>query len=52
MQIRHKKRKQKGWDLDKDDGNCNNDYPAARNELGNMMREAEDEDSGSESSIG
>ena len=44
----------KGWELDKDDdGNSNNEYPVAMNELGNVMWDAEDEDSigSSESSI-
>jgi hypothetical protein len=55
QQIRHKKRKQKGWELDNnDDGNSNNEYPVAMNELaGYVMSDAEDEDSicSSESSI-
>jgi hypothetical protein len=36
----------KGWELDKDDdGNSNNEYPVAMNELGNVMLDAEDDDS-------
>jgi hypothetical protein len=45
-QIRRKKRKQKGWELvQDDDGNTNNEYPVAMNELGNVMLDAEDDDS-------
>ena len=44
-QIRHKKRKQKDWEFDNDDdGNSNNEYPVAMNELGNVMWDAEDKD--------
>ena len=45
-QIRCKKRRKKGWELDKDDdGDTNNEYPVAMNELGNVMLDAEDDDS-------
>jgi hypothetical protein len=53
-QIRHKKRKQKGWKLDNDDdGNTRNEYPVAMNELGIVMCDAEDDERSvsSESSI-
>ena len=51
-QIRCKKRKQKGWELVKDDdGNTNNEYPVAMNELGNVMCEDDNSSVSSESSI-
>ena len=39
-QIRRKKRRKKGWELDKDDdGDTNNEDPVAMNELGNEICE-------------
>lgn len=49
-QIRRKKRKQKDWDLEEDEGDRNREYPAAMNELSKIMTEVEDEDSDGESS--
>ena len=51
-QIRRKKRRKKGWELDKDDdGDTNNEYPVAMNELGNVMCEDDNSSVSSESSI-
>ena len=42
----------KGWELDKDDdGNSNNEYPVAMNELGNVMCDNDNSSVSSESSI-
>jgi N-glycosylase/DNA lyase len=48
-QIRHKRRKQKGWALDDDAEERQVEYPMAMNELDKKRKQAVDDDSESKS---